>query len=219
MAPTAGKLVSERFAHDGGRTVTAYVPAAGPPEAVVYAADGGWHLERLVAALEADAAAPVTMIVGVHGMDTDEGRFGEYVPGVDDARFAAHEAFFVDEVRAWIAATFDGAPGAHTAVWGASLGGELALAMGVRHPDVYRSVFSASPGGGFRPTEPLPADLPALYLVAGEQEPFFAENAKRWSDAAQEAGHDAVVHLRPGDHGGDFWFEELPRMVTWALRR
>ena len=36
------------------------------------------------------------MVVGVHGMDTDEGRFAEYVAGVDAARFAEHETFFLD---------------------------------------------------------------------------------------------------------------------------
>ena len=39
MSPTAGHLVTERFAYDGGRQVTAYVPPA-PPEAIVFAGDG-----------------------------------------------------------------------------------------------------------------------------------------------------------------------------------
>jgi hypothetical protein len=37
--PTAGQFVSETFEYDGGRQVTAYVPAA-PPEAIVFAGDG-----------------------------------------------------------------------------------------------------------------------------------------------------------------------------------
>ncbi len=40
-------------------------------------------------------------------------------------------------------------PAERTAVFGASAGGELALAIGLRHPDVYGAVFSASPGGGY----------------------------------------------------------------------
>lgn len=216
MSRIAGELVTESFEHDGGREVTVYVPPA-VVEAVVFAADGGWHTARLADALEA-AEGPSTMVVGVHGMDTDDGRFAEYVPGVDADRFAAHEAFFVDEVPAWVRSRFgvelrpDG-----TGVWGASLGGEFALAMGVRHPDLFGAVFSASPGGGYRPTASLGGALPSFYLVAGQQEPFFAENAKRWLDAVGEAGGDVVMHVRDGNHGDPFWFEELPRMVAWAF--
>lgn len=216
MAPIAGELVTESFGYDGGRAVTVYVPPK-PAEAVVYAADGGWHVERLVAALEG-GDAPSTMIVGVHGMDGDEGRFSEYVPGVDEARFVEHEAFFLDEVPAWVRSRFAVAQGAdRTGVWGASLGGEFALAMGVRHPDVFGAAFSASPGGGYRPTMSLGGVLPSFYLVAGQQEPFFAENAKRWLDAVGDAGGNVVMHVRDGDHGGTFWFEEFPLMVAWAF--
>ena len=218
MSPRAGELVTESFAYDGGRGVTVYVPSE-PVEAVVFAADGGWHTARLVDALEG-GDAPSTMIVGVHGRDDDDGRFTEYVPGVDEARFAAHEAFFLDEVGPWARSRFAVPAGAdRTAVWGASLGGEFALAMGVRHPDVFGAVFSASPGGGYRPTGLVDAALPSLYLVAGKEEPFFAENAERWLHAAEEVGGDVVMHVRDGDHGGTFWYEELPRMVSWAFAR
>lgn len=219
MTLTAGELVTATLPFDGGRAVTAYVPS-GPVEAVVYAADGGWHLTRLAEALERRGDAPPTMIVGVHGLDTDDGRFTEYVPGVDEPSFAAHEAFFVDEVRAWVASRFGVTTDPRrTGVWGASLGGELALALGVRHPDVYGAVFSASPGGGYRPPARLDGPLPAFYLVAGHQEPFFAENAERWVTALRAAQADVVMHLRDGDHGDPFWFAELPLMVTWAFRR
>lgn len=217
MASTAGALVTESFGYDGGRAVSVSVPPA-PPDAVVFAADGGWHTERLVAALDAGAATS-TMIVGVHGRDEDEGRFSEYVPGVDDARFAAHEAFVLEDVVGWVRSRFGVSLGAErTGVWGASLGGEFALAMGVRHPDVFGAVFSASPGGGYRPSAALVSGvLPSIYLVAGEQEPFFAENARRWLDAVRDADGRAVMEVRDGDHGGAFWYEEFPRMVSWGF--
>lgn len=216
MSPTAGDLVSGAFGHDGGRAVTAYVPS-GEVDAVVFAADGAWHIARLVDAVEA-ADMRSTMIVAVHGRDTDEGRFAEYVPGIDDAQFAAHEEFFVNEVADWVAETFGVSLSAgRTAIWGASLGGEFALAMGLRHPDVYGTLFCASPGGGFRPAGLVRGELPSAYLVAGHQEPFFAENAKRWLDALVDAGGRAVMNVRDGDHGGDFWFEEFPLMVAWAF--
>lgn len=63
--------------------------------------------------------------------------------GFAPERFAAHESFFVDDVRQWVQTRFGVALAAeHTGVWGASLGGELALAMGLRHPDVYGAVLS-----------------------------------------------------------------------------
>ena len=59
------RLVSEVLDYDNGRQVSAFVPPMAA-EAVVYAADGGWHVERLGQALE-DAGIGSTMVVGVHG--------------------------------------------------------------------------------------------------------------------------------------------------------
>ena len=67
----AGELVTEVLDFDGGRQVTVYVPPESA-QAVVFAADGGWHTSRLAEALEG-AAAPPTMVVGVHGVPDDEG--------------------------------------------------------------------------------------------------------------------------------------------------
>lgn len=216
MAPVAGELVTEELAYDGGRLVTVYVPPE-PAQAVVFAADGGWHLSRLSEVIDGLGAAS-TMIVGVHGLSDDGGRLSEYVPGFDAERYAAHEAFFVDEVRRWVASRFDvSCPAERTAVWGASLGAELALSMGVRHPDIYGVVLAASPGAGYRPPKELSRPLPRAYLVAGRQEPFFLENAKRWADALEGAEADVALVEREGEHGGTFWFEEFPLMVAWAF--
>lgn len=216
--PAAGQFVTETFAYDGGRQVTVYVPPD-PAEAVVFAGDGGWHISRLGGALEA-AAVRSTMVVGVHGLPDDDGRLTEYVPGFDESRFAAHERFFVDDVRRWVRTRFAVAlPAERTAVWGASLGGELALAMGLRHPDTYGAVFSASPGEGYKPPAVMPSSLPRVYLVAGTEEQFFRDNALRWADALRGAGADVVITERAGHHGGQFWGEEFPLMVAWAFER
>ena len=46
------------------------------------------------------------------------------------------------EVREWVRSRFGVAlPPERTAVYGASAGGELALALGLRHPDVYGAVL------------------------------------------------------------------------------
>jgi enterochelin esterase-like enzyme len=216
MSPLAGQLVTDTFEYDGGRQVTVYVPRD-PPEGVVFAGDGGWHTSRLGEVLDA-ASGLSTMIVGVHGLPDDEARLREYSPGFDAERFAAHEKFFVDDVRRWVRSRFGIAlPAERTAVWGASMGGELALAIGFRHPDTYGAVFSASPGGGYKPPAVMPSPLPRVYLVAGAQEPFFLENARRWAGALCDAGADVVMTERAGSHGDAFWQEEFPLMVTWAF--
>jgi enterochelin esterase-like enzyme len=216
MSLVEGELVTEVLEYDGGRQVTVYVPPD-PPEAVVFAADGGWHISRLAEVIDG-ASGPSTMIVGVHGLPDDDGRLKEYVPGFDAASFAGHERFFVDDVGRWVASRFGVTlPADRTGVWGASLGGELAIAMGLHHPEVYGAVFSASPGAGYKPPEVLPSPLPRVYLVAGRQEQFFLDNAMRWADALRNADADVAMVERDGEHGGAFWGEEFSLMVAWAF--
>ena len=215
MSSIAGELITETFEYDGGRQVTVYVPPD-PPEAVVYAADGQL-IAPWGAALEA-ADVPSTMIVGVHRLADETLRLHEYSPGFDPDRFAAHEQFFVEDVGGWARRRFGVALRTErTAVFGVSAGGELALALGLRHPDRYGAVFCASPGGGFRPPGVMPGSIPRTYLVAGTLEPFFLENATRWAVALRDGGADVVMTERVGSHGDAFWRDEFPLMVTWAF--
>ncbi len=213
----AGTLVTETFAYDGGRQVTAYVPRAAP-EAVVFAGDGQL-VSQWGAALDA-ADISSTLVVGVHRADDETLRLHEYSPAFDPERFAAHETFFVEDVRRWVRSRFGVTPPRdRTAVFGVSAGGELALALGLRHPDIYGAVLCASPGAGFRPPAPMPGPLPRAYLVAGTREPFFHDNATRWADALRDEGADVVMTERVGSHGGAFWRAEFPLMVAWAFAR
>jgi enterochelin esterase-like enzyme len=205
------------FEYDGGRQVTVYVPPD-PPEAIVFAGDGqriakwGRLLER--------ADVPSTMIVGVHGLADETLRLYEYSPGFEPERFTAHENFLVEDVRRWTESRFGVAlPTERTAVFGVSAGGELALALGLRHPHVYGAVFCASPGGGYKPSGIMPSPLPRTYLVAGTQEPFFLENTRRWADALRDANGDVTFNERDGAHGGALWRQEFPLMVAWAFGR
>jgi enterochelin esterase-like enzyme len=217
MSTIAGALVSETLGYDGGRLVTVYVPKD-PPEAVVFTGDGQM-ISQWAEALEAsDVPVRSTMIVGVHRLADEMLRLHEYSPGFAPDRFAAHEQFFVDEVRGWVRSRFGVAPTTgRTAVFGVSAGGELALALGIRHPDIYGVVLCASPGSGYRPPAVMPGPLPRAYLVAGTLEPFFLANAARWADALRDAGADVVMTQRAGSHGDAFWREELPLMVAWAF--
>jgi enterochelin esterase-like enzyme len=215
MSSIKGELVTETLDYDGGRQITVYLPPE-PPTAVVFAGDG-----QLIApwgeVLEA-ADVPATMIVGTHRLDDETLRLHEYSPGFDPVRFAAHEKFFVEDVRRWAGSRFGAAlPTERTAVFGVSASGELALAIGLRHPDIYGAVFCASPGAGYRPPDVMPPSVPGVYLVAGTLEPFFLENATRWATALRDAGADVVMTERVGSHGDAFWREELPLMVAWAF--
>ncbi|WP_307828323.1 alpha/beta hydrolase-fold protein [Antrihabitans sp. YC2-6] len=209
--------MTEAFEYDGGRRVTVYVPPE-PPEAVVFAGDGQ-VLAHWGGLLET-AQLPSTMIVGVHRLADETLRLHEYSPYFDPDRFAAHEKFFVEDVREWTASRFGvDLPTERTAVFGVSASGELALALGLGHPEIYGTVLCASPGAGYQPPATMPSSLPRAYFVAGSSEPFFLENAARWANALRGAGADVVISERTGSHGGAFWQEELPLMVAWAFTR
>jgi enterochelin esterase-like enzyme len=215
--PIAGELITETLDYDGGRQVTVYVPPD-PPLAVVYASDGK-GISQWGGYLEA-ADVPPTMIVGVHGLTDEMERLKEYTPVFDAERFAAHERFFVEDVRRWVRSRFGVAlPAERSAVFGVSAGGELALSLGLRHPDVYGAVFCGSPGGGFRPGGAMPGSIPRTYLVAGTLEPFFLKNAMRWAAALRDAGADVKMSKRVASHGNALWRGEFPLMVVWAFGR
>ena len=78
----SGELVTETLDYDGGREVTVYVPPK-PPQAVVFAGDGGL-ISRWGDTLEAADVAP-TMIVGVHRVTDETLRLHEYSPRFDPA--------------------------------------------------------------------------------------------------------------------------------------
>ena len=213
--PIAGELVTETFDYDNGRHVTVYIPPD-PPEAIVFAGDGQmiaqWG-ERLEL-----ADVPSTMIVGAHRVADETLRLHEYSPNFDRERFAAHERFFVDDVGAWARSRFGVTlPAERTAVCGVSAGGELALALGLRHPERYGAIFSASPGAGYRPPDSMPSVLPRTYLVAGTLERFFLDNAHRWASALRDAAADVVLRERVAGHEAAMWREEFPMMVAWAF--
>jgi enterochelin esterase-like enzyme len=215
VSSAPGEFVTEILDFDGGRKATVYVPTR-PPEAILFATDGQ-RIARWGPSLE-KATLPPTMVVGVHSLNEETLRLHEYSLGFDSTRFAAHETFFVEDVRRWTASRFGVAlPRERTAVFGVSAGAELALALGLSHSQIYGSIFSASPGAGYRPPAMMPSAIPRTYLVAGTEEPFFLDNAMKWAKALRDRGADVVMKKRSGTHGGPFWEEELPLMVEWAF--
>ena len=212
-----GRVLTETLDYDGGRRVTVYVPPH-PPDAVVFAGDGQ-GISQWGGLLEA-ADGPSTMIVGVHGLADETLRLHEYSPAFNAERFKAHERFFVEDVGQWTRSRFGVALSPErTAVFGVSAGGELALALGLRHPGIYGAVFCGSPGAGYKPPGVMPGPVPRVYLVAGTLEPFFLDNANRWAAALRDAGADVVMSERVASHGAALWQGEFPLMVAWAFGR
>ncbi len=213
----SGEFVTETFDYDDGRPVTVYLPPV-PPEAIVFAGDGQM-ISQWGTSLEA-ADVPSTMIVGVHRAGDETLRLHEYSPKFDPERFAAHERFFVEDVGGWVRSRFGVTlPCERAAVFGVSAGGELALALGLRNPEFYGAIFSASPGGGYRPPDAMPSRVPRTYLVAGKREPFFLDNAARWAAALHDAAADVVMIQRAAGHDAEMWQREFPLMVQWAFGR
>lgn len=209
------ELVSQTFPFDGGRQVTVYVPTR-PVEAILYCGDGQllptWGVD-----LEQDNL-PATMIVGAHRLADETLRLHEYSANFDPTRFKAHKNFLLDDVRSWVTTTFDvNLPRERTASYGVSASGELALALGVRHPSIFGAVFSASLGAGYKPTDEMIPTMPPTYLVAGTQEPFFLENAKRWADALRNNDKKVIFEERDAGHDDVMWRAELPKMIAWAF--
>jgi pimeloyl-ACP methyl ester carboxylesterase len=158
--------------------------------------------------------------VATHRLADERERLHEYSPVFDAERFAAHERFFVDDVRRWARSRLGVAlPAERTAVFGYSAAGELALALGLRHPDVYGAIIAGSPGGGYKPRGVMPRSLPRVYLFGGTLEPFFLDNATRWAVALRDAGADVTTSERVASHDPTLWQGEFPLMVAWAFRR
>ena len=161
---------------------------------------------------------PSTLIVGVHSRPEEAVRLSEYSPTLDPDRFAAHERFVMRDVSDWVGSHFRFTSAAPTtAVFGVSAGGELALALGLRHPDVFGAILCASPGAGYRPPELIPDPIPRTYFVAGTEEPFFHDNATRWASALRDAGAEVVMTERPGSHG-DALARRVPHDGAMGLR-
>ncbi|MBX2835210.1 MAG: esterase family protein [Gammaproteobacteria bacterium] len=213
--PAASEIVTKSFDYDGNRQVSVYVPRR-PAEVIVYCGDGQLITQWGEDLEEVDV--PSTMIVGTHRIDDETIRLHEYSPKFDPEKFAAHEDFFIHDVSTWIDSEFGlNLPSEKTAVFGVSASGEFALAMGVRHPDRFGAVFSASPGAGYRPPEKLPTPMPRTYLVAGIQEPFFLENAMRWVSALRDSGDEVLMRERDAGHDDSMWRKEFPLMIAWAF--
>lgn len=229
-----GRLLTDSLSSEtlgSKRAVTVYVP---PPQSddhrwpVVFAADGE-DTPRLACSLEASARsgqAPLVVIVGVHssrspataGFGTS-GRSREYVYSLDDAAYAAHEAFFTETVIPWAESRF---PISHErakqAVFGMSNGASFATVVSRRHPSLFGSVIAFSHAlerlGSAAGTDLTDT---RFYLMYGDQEVYVDENTEAVANAVRSSGGTATVATWSGGHDFAVWMAEFPAAVAWFV--
>ena len=189
FASSSGEFMTDTFEFDGGRKVTVYMPRASP-KAIVFAGDGQRIAEWLLCV--ENAVVPSTMIVGVHSLTDQRLRLHDYSLGFDPVRFAAPVTFFVEDVCQWTRSRLNVALVVErTAIFGASAGEELALALGLQHPQVTEPSFALLPAAAT--SRPLlcrhhfPGRILSRY--AGT---FFLDNARNWAAALHNAGEEGA---------------------------
>ena len=130
------------------RRVYAFCPSAcpiGQPLPVVYCADGQVlvHILDSVTKSTEPWTAPPVAIVGVESSNSARGE--EYLMGIDDNSYRAHESLFIDDVRQWTESRLSIRTGRqHQGIFRFSNGGAFALATGLRHSELFGFVIAFS---------------------------------------------------------------------------
>ena len=151
----------------------------------------------------------------------------EYLPGVDDVRFAKHEKFFCEEVRSW-AETELGASKLpeDRAVQGVSNGGRFAVEMGMRHPELFGHVFgfsvaATSDSDGLTAVARLKTAAvkpPRFYLAAGKWEPSFHRLTLRLAGELKKLNVPVEFASRVSGHDDAMWRQELVSVALDVVR-
>lgn len=150
-------------------------------------------------------------------------RNAEYVIDRDESRFAVHESFFVNIVVDWATAKI-GIPHAReeSVVFGYSCGGAFAASMGIRHPDVFRTIFAFSIAG--RPVSRFDAQPNSVspdirfFMRAGSREPSgmhsYMKRLEDWLRSANAQTNNETLH---GGHDFALWSRALNETILLAF--
>jgi enterochelin esterase-like enzyme len=196
---------------------------------VVYLTDGGSvpGLARMLEpAIMAGRVSPVILIGTEPGTSsgTDENDFSrntraqEYLPDVNPARFRAHETFFTEELRVWAEGQFGASNKREDRVVnGFSNGGQFALQMALRHPDLYgHAVPISTAGKTFSVSRSALGVVPAdFFFVAGTLEPYIKQS-RFFSGELQRAGARIKSSEWVSGHDVQVWVEVLPSALEWV---
>jgi enterochelin esterase-like enzyme len=184
----------------------------------LYMADGerGVYLAaaHLRPAIEAGLIPPIQII----GMDPDPAHRREEYAEPGRARFRAHERWVLDVVIPWAERVARASP-EHRAIGGFSNGGDFAIAMGARHPDIFSAVLAQSPVS----TQTFRLDARAANvrwaLSAGRIEMNGYAAAAVSTVAASVADQGGVLRRCSGTWGHDYasWVDLTPGAVAWLF--
>ncbi|MCA9012834.1 MAG: hypothetical protein KDB01_23950 [Planctomycetaceae bacterium] len=206
------------------RTVNVFLPPGyrtGLDYPALFCADGqaveGFS-NSLSKAMEEGRTPPV-ILVGVHS--DPRLRAYEYVDGIENSLFLAHEHFFTDEVYRWAIAKLDlsfARPAC--GIFGFSNGGAFALSMGIRHPEKYGVVIAFSIAGGahrIKASEYARRPAARYYLSAGTREKPFRDTSRAVARILSKSNVEHVITERYAGHDFDFWNSELCEAIRWAF--
>ena len=213
------------------RSLTIYSPPLRAGEqiaAVVYMADG--QAVKLMAPyvepLIVSRSLPPVLLVGVHrgkvlpgNPNVNDFRGREYLLrfGETDERFVAHERFLIEEVLPWAEEKLSAPKDKNKrAVFGASNGGSFALAMGIRHPEIFGHIiaFSATWSHNLSTPSWKPAQAPSQYLLVGTLESANVRKLnKEWSETAKKSRATVTLREPVAGHDGVVWREWFPNSL------
>lgn len=207
---------------DEMRMVSVYLPLeyTGKDVPVVYMADGQWleSFAMVMGPLIQRGFIPPTMIVGVHAAPyepTRDRRAEEYILGINDDVYNAHERFFTRTVRRWAELQFGASQDpAKRAIIGFSNGASFAGNTGVRKPDLYGHVMMFSTSK--QPLVTLRSVIkPRYYLLAGTLEPPVYTQTHQFYFSLLLLNAEARFTRRIAGHDHVMWQEEFVSALRW----
>ncbi len=203
------------------RTISLVLPKL-PPEGekipTIILADGQSvdNFGKLLRTLIDEGKVRPVAIVGIHSggyrgdqtkeYDADlDMRARDYLPMVDEAQFAKHLAWVVDEVLPKAASTLPISTAREDlAVCGYSNGGVFAAAAGMKRADIFGKVMAFSVG--IPPTGPKPqGPLPTFRFASGRLEPSFLKGTTKALETVKGWGADARLETYTAAHDSFMW--------------
>ena len=180
-----------------------------------------WHVRETADRLIAEGAIRPLIIVGIY--NTGKARLGEYTPTRDKkmggGRAGRYGRMLIEEIMPFINSEYRTLSGpANTGVGGSSLGGLLAIYLGLRFPKVFGKLAILSPSVWWNQGSILKLaaraklrDRPRIWLDTGTREGGRSvENVERLRDVLAEKGwqegRDLHFEVIPGaEHNEEAW--------------
>lgn len=230
MAETlAGRVIDEFIDSPAARErrkVSIYTPPGFDPARrypVVYMPDGqvlegyGRMLDPLILKGQVRPVVLVALWPNQGATEVNWRRL-EWVVGVDPARFARVEAFFINEVIPLAERKYGASPRREDRMlWGTSAGAAWVLSMSARHPQAFGQVAALSGGSGPAAVEGSGPGGPRLFLAAGRFEPEYLRVVRDTAARARANGREVELREAVAGHSFLTWRPLMIEALTWAF--